>query len=187
MKCIFHQNLLPMLDDGNTVLIGHYLPFDMRLLAQSDASLEFISQRVCTWQCAKHLYPDAEGHANQVLRYDLGLSVPKFDLPPHRALPDALVTASLFVHMLQSTSIDELIRLTTTPVLLKSCDFGKHKGKLWSDIKDVGWLRWITTQDGPQGFSSDVIHTAKTYFNKLVEERKQQRERGYQLSQGGRA
>ena len=68
-------------------------------------------------RCSYHLFPDSPSFGNQTLRYWLGMDI---QLPPaHRALSDALVTASLFQKMLTMKSVDELVVLTTTPV----CDF----------------------------------------------------------------
>jgi exodeoxyribonuclease X len=118
-----------------------------------------------------HLWPDAPSYKNQVLRYWLGLEVPFLGsaLYPHRALYDALVTAALVERMLQTHTVEELLLLTTEPVLLKTIRFGTHRGKLWEEVPD-GYLRWILRQGqkkddaDEEGFDLDVIHTARHWI-----------------------
>jgi exodeoxyribonuclease X len=148
--------------DEEVVMVAHNLAFDRKMLVQSGLLEHRLPKKqVCTWQCAKHLYPDSEdGYSNQVLRYYLGLVVPQLTtLPPHRALPDALVTAALVQHMLMSKTPDELVRLTTTPVnlALKKVKFGKYKGMLWKDLPS-DYLDWIIRQ---VDFDEDGRHTAR--------------------------
>lgn len=119
---------------------------------------------ICTWRCAMHLYPDAPGHSNQVLRYHLGLPGPVSSLPPHRALPDAEVTAHLLEHMLQSKTPEELYALTNAPVLLTTVRFGKFRGEKYADVvrKDVRYFRDFVLGKG--GFDEDVQFTVRHYL-----------------------
>lgn len=118
---------------------------------------------VCTLQCARHLFPDAPSHANQVLRYWLGLDdYPDFDvalsMPPHRAGPDSYVTAFLLRHMLRTgTNAEGLVELTNSPVLLRTVTFGKYRGQKWTDVPP-DYLHWVVKQD----MDADVLHTART-------------------------
>lgn len=147
-------------DDSEVVcLAAHNLGFDWRMLVQSGvAEHRLSSRRICTWRCAQHLYPDAPGHSNQVLRYYLDLRVPLIkSLPPHRALPDAVVTAALLQKMLETETPDNLEALTKKPVMLKTVRFGKHKGTEWKNL-DSGYLNWILSKD----FDADAHHTART-------------------------
>jgi exodeoxyribonuclease X len=146
------------------VVAAHNLAFDLRMLRQGGAAVP--TGGICTWRCALHLFPDAPGHSNGVLRYHLGLEVPglaECGLPPHRALPDALVTAALLRHMLETKTEQELLELTTTPVLLRTCRFGKHRGTAWAEIPR-GYMEWILRQTGEAAFDADVRHTARHYL-----------------------
>lgn len=143
----------------DVVVAAHNFAFDARMLTQT-AGLDILpDRRICTWRCAMHLYPDSpDGHSNQVLRYYLDLEVPEVTgLPPHRALPDAVVTAALLQHMLKSKTPEQLIALTLAPVMLKTVRFGKHKGTEWKNL-DSGYLNWILSKD----FDTDAHHTART-------------------------
>ena len=99
---------------------------------------------ICTWRLARHLWPEAPGHANQVLRYHLRLEVDErlageAGIVPHRAAGDALVSAALLVRELaQAPAGADLpawaLDLSARPVLLPVATFGKHRGERWSDV-----------------------------------------------------
>lgn len=117
---------------------------------------------ICTLQCARHLFPDAPGHSNQVLRYYLGIDSdegfdPAASMPPHRAGPDTLVTAYILSRLIFASSLQRLIELTTTPVVLRNVTFGKHRGAKWADLPH-DYLQWIAFKSdlGP-----DEKHTAR--------------------------
>jgi exodeoxyribonuclease X len=141
---------------------GHFIDFDLRMLAQS--GFDAAKPRVCTWQCARHLWPDAPAYGNQVLRYWLSLAVPRAARPPHRALTDALTTATLLTEMLKTRTIYELFILTHSPVLMTSVKFGKYRGLTWREVRlrDRGYLSWILKQD----FGADERHTAEHWLRK---------------------
>jgi exodeoxyribonuclease X len=111
---------------------------------------------ICTLQCARHIFPDAPGHSNQVLRYHLGIDddegfEPERSMPPHRAGPDTYVTALILDRLVFAASVD------STPVVLRNVTFGKHRGAKWADLP-ADYLQWIAFKSdlGP-----DEKHTAR--------------------------
>jgi exodeoxyribonuclease X len=80
------------------------------------------------------------------------------DLPTHRALPDAFVTAHLLRQILNRASVDDLIDWSKQPALLNKVTFGKHKGLKWTDVPD-DYLDWIISK---RDFNEDVMHTVQT-------------------------
>ena len=119
-------------------------------------------QWICTLQCAKHIFPEAPGHANQVLRYWLGLDNnqgfdPIMAMPPHRAGPDTYVTAHILSRMIFAASVEKLIELTTAPVVLQTVTFGKHRGMKWADLPP-DYLSWIVHKSD---LGVDEKHTAR--------------------------
>jgi exodeoxyribonuclease X len=126
---------------------------------------------LCTWRCALHLYPDAETHSNQGLRYALrGLddamrAALPVNVPPHRALYDATTTAFLLQRMLSQHSIGDLLALQDKPVLQRVCRFGKHRGTPWSDVP-LDYCRWLLRAEPP--FDRDVQHTARHYLGQVT-------------------
>lgn len=144
---------------------------------------------LCTWRLAQHLWPEAPRHSNSVLRYWLpgldreikdhvvegvttGRGGHPIDLPPHRALPDAWVTAHIFRRMLALRSLPELVELSGTPVLLRTCHMGEYAGKPWAEVPK-SFLQWLLSK-GPKrpnprggrdiGFPEDIRFTASHYL-----------------------
>jgi len=119
---------------------------------------------ICTMQAAKHLFPDAPGFSNQVLRYWLGLDEEMEDvaraMPPHRAGPDTYVTALILSRLMLLSNVDELVRLTTAPVLLRDVTFGKHKGSKWAALP-WDYLNWVANKSD---LGADEKHTARHHL-----------------------
>lgn len=130
---------------GGLMPVAHNAPFDKAFLANAG----FMRRDwIDTLQCARHLFPDAPAYGNQVLRYYLDLQPePELiaDLAPHRAQYDVAVTMKLLQRQLEFGSTSYLLGLSGKPALLKKVNFGKHKGKLWSEV-DAGYLRWCLSQ-----------------------------------------
>ena len=151
---------LPQTEEGY-VFVAHNAQFDKSFLPEWYQNQDWI----CTWRVSSHLWPDAESHSNQSLRYELALDMA--DMPPqaggmaHRALYDAWVTSKLFERCLEESgkSTEELVELTKQPLLLKKVRFGKHRDELWSDVPK-SYLRWILSQD----FDDDVKYTAEFHL-----------------------
>lgn len=145
-----------------TVWVAHNAAFDRGFLARLAPSLEPASRWICTYRCALHLWPDAPGHSNQVLRYHLNLCV---DLPaglyPHRALYDAIVTEGILREMLKTHTLEKLVHLSQQPAVLAKVRFGKYKGYRWSEVPR-DYLSWCMKQSD---MDDDVRHTASSYLS----------------------
>ena len=118
---------------------------------------------ICTYKVARVVWPDAPTHSNQGLRYWLGLEVDR-DLasPPHRALPDAYVTAHLFCRLLDEKTPDEMVTITKYPALLKVMNFGKHRGTTFEDAP-IDYLEWIRDKSD---MDEDTKFSAKYWIQK---------------------
>lgn len=116
-----------------------------------------------TYKCALRLWPDAPGHSNQVLRYWLkppGLDRAKA-MPPHRAGPDAYVTAHILAAQIELASVEQLIAWSGEPALLVRVPFGKDppegsRGMKWTEV-DIGLLYWVVDRD----FGDDILFTVR--------------------------
>lgn len=123
---------------------------------------------ICTMICAKHMFEDAPDHKNQTLRYYLGIDdLSPFSsshfMPPHRAGPDALVTAHILAEMLKRVDRPiDLLHLTNTPVIQKTVGFGKNEGRPWSEMDD-GFLQWVVDRD----FSPEIKETARFHIRRI--------------------
>jgi exodeoxyribonuclease X len=114
---------------------------------------------ICTLKAASRVWPDAPGHANGVLRYALGLDLPEDRaMPPHRALPDAFVTAHILIRLLDHATIDEMRVWTAEPRVMRVCPIGQEwRGKPWEKV-DAGFLRWVV---GKQDIAEDTRWNAQ--------------------------
>ena len=116
---------------------------------------------ICTYRCAMHTWPDAPKYSNQALRYWLDLDVDEaLAMPLHRAGPDAYVTAHILRVLMEVRSVAELVRLTESPVLLKTVGFGKHFGIKWIDVP-TDYCEWCLRH---KDMDPDVLFTAAYYL-----------------------
>lgn len=136
--------------EGIDIMAGHNCRFDRGFLPM------FHEKRwIDTYRVAMHLWPDAPNFQNQTLRYWL-----KLDLPhggAHHAASDVVTTAHILMRQLAERSLDDLLRLSTKRVVLKKVGFGKHFGKLWTEVP-TDYLDWAAKQD----FDPDVEFTVRT-------------------------
>lgn len=114
-----------------------------------------------TYKCALMIWPDAPAHNNQALRYWLDLDSSsafnrEFAMPPHRALPDAYVTAHILVRMLAECSVSDLVSVSGKPALISKVSFGKHRGMKFSEVP-TDYLQWIRDRSD---MNEDVKFTA---------------------------
>ncbi len=130
--------------DGVNVVASHNVAFDGAFWGEPELPV------LCTLKSARRLWPDAPAHGNGVLRYwpeEQGLIAPNpaLTLPPHRAGPDAYVTAHLLVAMLHLTSAAQMVAWTKEPLFQPRITFGKHKGEWAAAPRD--YLQWILRSD----------------------------------------
>jgi exodeoxyribonuclease X len=147
-----------LLDDPNLENLVAFAAHNARFEAQWIGPI-IKAPLICTFRAAMRLWPDAPGHSNQVLRYwrnpqwlDRWIAD-----KAHRAFADAYVTAHLLRDMLnEGATVEQLVEWSSQPVLQKRCMFGKHRGKLWTEI-ETGYLLWARGQD----FDEDVAFTVR--------------------------
>jgi exodeoxyribonuclease X len=114
---------------------------------------------ICTLKAASRIWPEAPGHSNQVLRYRLDLQLDdRLADPPHRAEPDAYVTAHILMRILSQASVDDLVRWTAEPRVMATCPIGQEwRGKPWVAV-DQGFLRWVV---GKTDIAADIRWNAQ--------------------------
>jgi len=152
---------LEELNSNENYLIAHNIAFDMGMIKKEGFVNNY--KEIDTLRCAKHLFSDLPYHRLQYLRYALDLyKVEKAEaaklgitIKAHDALGDVLVM-KLFLSKLVGkcreiypdyNPMEKLVELTTTPVLIKTFKFGKHKGKDVAEVakEDSGYLNWMRT------------------------------------------
>lgn len=158
LPCCDDRQLIDFLEVGGAAdhLVAHNVAFES---AHIGAAVTGDLRWICTVKGARHAWPDAPGYSNQVLRYWRGLDLdPALAMPPHRAAPDAWVTAHILIDLLQSCSVDELADATNAPRRLDRIPFGRYRGKDWS-LAPADYLRWLISE--PE-MAADVVARAET-------------------------
>lgn len=127
------------------VIAAHNMEFEAKFIGPTQLPT------LCTYKAALRVWPDAPGHSNGALRYwlqDQGLISPDHakTLPPHRAAPDAYVTAHILKALLAQATAREMVAWTQEPRLLPTLPIGKQKGAKWADV-DRGFLDWMLKQE----------------------------------------
>lgn len=126
-------------------MAAHNCDFEARFLGEHNVPA------ICTYKAALRVWPDAPGHSNGVLRYwlaDRGLLSLDHDkaMPPHRAGPDAYVTAHILGALIDAgASGKQMVAWTKEPRLLPTCPIGKFRGQKWVDV-EAGFLSWMLAQ-----------------------------------------
>lgn len=124
-------------------LVAHNCDFERSFIP---ASVTGELPWICTLKVALRVWPEAPQHSNQVLRYWRGMRLdPELAMPPHRAGPDAFVTAHLLAELAQHASIAQMIEWTAQPKALPTVNFGKHRGTRWADVP-LDYLQWMVRQ-----------------------------------------
>jgi len=128
---------------GDVVLIAHNNDaFDIHFLTKEYGRL---GQELPPWKFldslkwARRYRSDLPKHNLQFLRETFGISSNN----AHRALDDVKVLYQIFIKMIDDLEIDQVYELMQKKRAIKTMPFGKHQGKLLSDIpKDyIEWLK----------------------------------------------
>lgn len=126
---------------GVTAIAAHNSSFEGKWLAPALGTMPIF----CTYKAALRVWPDAPAHKNQVLRYwmedKLGID-PELAHPPHRAGPDAYVTAHVLAMLLRHTTVEEMLVWSVEPALLPRIPIGPQRGQPWNMV-DAGFLNWM--------------------------------------------
>ena len=156
-NCDLLKNTKPFqrLNELNTpenILVIHNAKFDLEMLFKED--FENQMQIIDTFRVVKHLYPE-DRHSLQINRYSLGLYKKEkelikkhnIEINAHDALGDVVVLKLLLDYLLKENSIEELIRLTKTPILYEKFYNGKYKREKIVDVieKDPAYIDYLLT------------------------------------------
>lgn len=137
--------------DDVTHLVAHNSAFEEQWL---DWGLPW----VCTYKCALRAWPDAPSHSNQALKYYLGHEDGPDLYPPHRAEPDARVTARTFARLLELHPVEQLVQWTLEPRLVSKMPFGKHRGTLITELP-LDYLQWVADPRKCEAADEDLRHS----------------------------
>ena len=156
-----HDDLVKLFMKDGAILVAHNAEFDERMLKTGGIAVQ---QRICTMKCARALDVKDElpQYKLQYIRYAWDIEI---DANAHDAADDVLVLEAIFKKLLEHLSIEDMIKITDEPFLLRKMQFGKYKGEKFAAIAkaDKPYLQWLRRQDD---ISGDLLYTLNYYINK---------------------
>lgn len=156
---------LKELYDEDAIFIAHNAAFDLKFLEKE--GLPMPQRWICTMKMSHHHDKKAEYTMNnlQYLRYLYGLSFDQ-EIIPHQAMSDILVLEKVFNYFAEHYTLDEMVEISSVPILMKKMPFGKHKGKLMSDIAkvDMNYFKWVHNN---VDMDENLKHTIEHYLPRI--------------------
>ena len=165
-----------LFEDKDSVVVAHNAPFDLVIIKKEDINP---NNFICTLKLARYLDREEKiGRYNlQYLRYLLDLNV---KAQAHDAFGDVLVLEQLFERLKkklmeqekinEGEAIERMIEISSHPLLIKTLNFGKYKGKKVEEVLQIdrGWLEWLLREKEKSDVieHEDWIYTLKHYLNK---------------------
>ena len=153
-----YKRLQELNSDDNYMII-HNAPFDLGMLQKEGFNNQM--KVIDTLRVAKHVLPDEDAHRLQYFRYKFELYKEEqkeadalgIVVKAHDAIGDVLIL-KLLLSKLRSivesefphaNPVEKMVDLTSTPILVKTFRFGKHKGKTLQEVaaSDAGYMRWM--------------------------------------------
>ena len=161
-----YERLSKLVSDQHNIIVAHNARFDMEMLNREGIEPPKV---ICTLKLARHL--DSTGvipkYNLQYLRYYLGLEI---DAKAHDALGDILVLERLFSRLYAKfrendqlkDPVQEMINISSNPVLIPRMPFGKHKGMLFSEVPQ-DYLEWLSGAE----LDEDMAYTVKKHLGNV--------------------
>ncbi len=151
------ETVRALISEG-AVFAAHNIAFDAAVLANHGVVIP-AKQQICTMKVARAIDENEkwQSYGLQYLRYALGLydvEVPE-GTAAHDALYDTIVLREVFgalVNMMRGQHeevapvIDEMIKITQEPAVIRRMPFGKYKGERLEDVPE-DYIMWISQQD----------------------------------------
>lgn len=160
-----HQHLSELLQDERSVVVAHNARFDVEMLRRENLQPR---KGICTLKLARYL--DSNGvipkYSLQYLRYYLGLDI---TATAHDALGDILVLEAVFKRIYdkfmtggrRDDRVNEMIKISNSPIRIPRMPFGKHKGQLFDEIPR-DYLEWLLGT----GLDEDMDYTVRTQLGR---------------------
>ena len=172
-----YNKLEYLFTDPQVVFIAHNAKFDAIMLRSDGLT---VGKVIDTMKIARYLDPEGKikSYRLQYLRYLLGIEV---EAVAHDAFGDILVLEQLFYRLMkkimeeenisQDSAVEQMIEISSKPLLLKYFTFGKYKNKSVLEVAqiDKGYLQWMLKQkeDSEQEeMEEDWIYTLKYHLSK---------------------
>lgn len=174
-----YEKLKNILQDEENIFVAHNAKFDIEMLKRD--GLE-VGKFIDTLKVARAL--DTQSYFGayrlQYLRYAMELEVE--NAQAHDAMGDVLVLEKLFERLYlkmennfssREEVLNEMIKISSEPSLIKKINFGKHKDKTLEEVvkEDKGYLEWLLKEKEKQKAEGDEdedwLFTLKYYLGVL--------------------
>ena len=150
---------LQELNTNENYMIIHNAPFDLGMLEKEGFGNQM--QVIDTLRVAKHILPEEDAHRLQYFRYKFELYKEEqkeadalgVEVKAHDAIGDVLILKLLLSKLRvlvqeqypSENPVEKMVELTTTPIIVTTFRFGKHKGKTLQEVaaSDAGYMRWM--------------------------------------------
>lgn len=146
-------------NDESCYLVGHNIGFDV-IAFENSTGVKLKYQLIDTYKVAYHHFEDnfpenpASNYKLNYLRYYMGLNdkilesnlmINKSLRTTHSALFDVIMTKEVFEVFLENHSLEEMVAISSRPLIFKKLVFGKYKGITFEEvaITDYGYLQWL--------------------------------------------
>ena len=159
----FHETLQGLID-ARGIIIAPNANFDLKFIRKEGIVPK---KHICTMKLAYAMDKKAEWekYKLQYLRYKFGLKL-NGEIRPHEALSDVYVLQTLFEEVFaKEFTLEEMLDISSKPILFKRLMFGKHKGKLLSEVArtDLDYLMWF--RRAGENIDEDMLYTLNYYIN----------------------
>lgn len=155
---------------ASNTLVAHNAGFDVDMLYKEGVK---VSTYIDTLKVIRYLDVDNQipEYGLQYLRYFLGFNI---EAKAHDAEGDVLVLEKLFNYLYERMEkegfedvLDEMIEISSKPLLLRMFNYGKHKGKKIEEVLayDRNYLEWMLEQKlNNETYDEDWIFTLRYHL-----------------------
>lgn len=160
------SKLLRLASEGYT-LVAHNAKFDVKMLEKEGV---VFPTTICTMKLARSIDSDEkmENYRLQYLRYFYDVQLD--DASAHDAMGDTRVLEAVFNHIVGNHTLEEMIDITSKPMLYQTMPFGKYKGGKIREIvgSDQGYLEWLLGEKmKDEENETDWIYTLNYWLGRL--------------------
>ena len=167
----FYEAISDLQVDFKDYVISHNAPFHASMINRNGVNALKDKKVICTMRMAKKLTTlglEVDNFKLNYLRYYYGVEVNRNDFVTNTEMTN-VVTAKLFENqvnillelgVIESLDFEEVYEWVEAPIIYERMTFGKHAGKLFSEIPTDYW-RWAlanldSLQEGHERYDADL-------------------------------